>query len=131
MLHLTKTIHMATPVKNSPLNLSTKFIMFPIRSYGFFIFIHDCIESQTNKSFLLNLIRVPLLYQFFEEIYRNLRNYHFNYRILLDTKGLISPVSQKNSYLSVTIYAFSDFVVLNLHLILFPNMPFKQYSVTG
>ena len=53
---------MVIPVKNSPLKLSTSFIIFLIYLNGFSIFSHDCIECQTNEHICIksNIIAPPL-----------------------------------------------------------------------
>ena len=84
-----------------------QFYFIPHLPLWFSIFIHDCIECQTNKPFPINSqnISPPL------PIYENAT--HFNYRISMDTKGPISLSSQNNSYIFVIIDAFSHFVVTN------------------
>ena len=84
-----------------------QFSFIPHLPLWFSIFIHDCIECQTNKHFPIKPQNISPPLHFFENAT------HFNYRISMDTKGPISPSSQNNSYIFVIIDAFSHFVVTN------------------
>ena len=53
-------------------------------------FIHDCIECQRNKHFNMKIHTAPT--QSFSEHAPS-----FNYRISMDTKGPINPLSHKKS----------------------------------
>ena len=68
------------------------------------IFIHDCIECQRNKQFIIKIQTAPP--QSFSEPAPS-----FNYRISMDTKGPIKPPSYNKSYFHVLYDAFSHFVV--------------------
>ena len=70
------------------------------------IFIHDCLECQTNKHFPLKHNIAPHL-----PFYENAT--HFNCRIPMDTKGPISTTSNGNSYIFAIIDAFSHFIITN------------------
>ena len=70
------------------------------------IFIHECIECQTNKNFPFKHNIAPRV-PFFENAT------HFNYRISMDTKGPISPTSNGNFYIVVIIDASSHFIITN------------------
>ena len=59
----------------------------------FSIFIHDCIDCQTNKHFPIKPQNISPPLPFYESAT------HSNYRISMDTKGPISPSSQNNSYI--------------------------------
>ena len=84
-----------------------QFYFIPHLPLWFSIFIHDCIECQTNKHFPIKPQNISPPLPFYENAT------HFNYRISMDTKGPISPSSQNNSYIFVIIDAFSHFVVTN------------------
>ena len=68
------------------------------------IFIHDCIECQKNKQ-INRKIRTATIQTFSKSAS------YFNYRISMDTKHPIKPPSNQNSYIHVTVDAFSHFVV--------------------
>ena len=68
------------------------------------IFLHDCVECQRNDQFNQKIQTAPT--QSFSEHAPS-----FNYRISLDTKGPINPLSHNKSYIHVKIDAFSHFVV--------------------
>ena len=84
-----------------------QFYFIPHLPLWFSIFIHDCIECQTNKHFPIKPQNISPPLTFYENAT------HFNYRISMDTKGPISPSSQNNSYIFVIIDAFSHFIVTN------------------
>ena len=84
-----------------------QFYFFPHLPLWFSIFIHDCIDCQTNKHFPIKPQNISPPLPYIENAT------HFNYRISMDTKGPISPSSQNNSYIFVIIDAFSLFVVTN------------------
>ena len=84
-----------------------QFYFIPHLPLWFSIFIHDCIDCQTNKHFPIKPQNISPPLPFYESAT------HFNYRISMDTKGPISPSSQKNPYIFVIIDAFSHFVVTN------------------
>ena len=84
-----------------------QFYFIPHLPLWFSIFIHDCIDCQTNKHFPIKPQNISPPLPFYENAT------HFNYRISMDTKGPISPSSQNNSYIFVIIDAFSHFVVTN------------------
>ena len=101
-----------------------QFYFIPHLPLWFSIFIHDCIECQTNKHFPIKPQNNSPPLPFYENAT------HFNYRISMDTKGPISPSSQNNSYIFVII----DAVILLLQiqfLILLQNMLFKLFSTIG
>ena len=85
---LTKRVHMFTPVKNSPVKIFQLILLY---SLTHFFIIHDCTECQSNKHFAIKPDKnsPPLPF------YKNAT--HFNYRISMDTKGLISFYSQNTS----------------------------------
>ena len=85
----------------------TQFYFIPHLPLWFSIFIHDCIDCQTNKHFPIKPQNISPPLPFYESAT------HFNYRISMDTKGPISPSSQNNCYIFVIIDAFSHFVVTN------------------
>ena len=68
------------------------------------IFFHDRIESQRNKH-NIQKIQTAMIQTFSENAS------YFNYRISMDTKGPIHPISKQNSFIHVIVDAFSQFVV--------------------
>ena len=89
-----------------PIKTFIHFYYTPHLPLWFSIFIHDCIECQTNKHFPLKHNIAPLL------PFYGIAT-HFNYRFSMDTKGPISPTSNSNSYFFVIIDAFSHFIITN------------------
>ena len=85
----------------------TQYYYIPHLALWFSIFIHDCIECQTNKHFPIKPQNISPPLPFYEN------GTHFNYRISMDTKSPISPSSHNNSYIFIIIDAFSHFVVTN------------------
>ena len=79
----------------------------PYLDKWFSIFIHNCIECQSNKHFNMKIHTAPT--QSFSEHAPSFN--YFNYRISMDTKGPINPPSHDKSYIHVIIDAFSQFVV--------------------
>ena len=68
------------------------------------MFIHDCIECQCDEHFSMKIQTAPT-----QPFSQHAPSY--NYRISMDTKGPIKPLSQNKSYLHVIIDAFSHFVL--------------------
>ena len=63
------------------------------------MFIHDCIKCQQNEQ-NNQKIQTATIQTFSENAS------HFNYRISMDTKGLINPPSKQKSYIHVIVDAF-------------------------
>ena len=95
--------HSQTGIK-IPYNTFSHFYYVPYLEKWLSIFIHDCIECQRNKHFNVKIQTAPT--QSFSEHAPS-----FNYRISMDTKGPINPLSHNKSYIHVIIDAFSHFVV--------------------
>ena len=68
------------------------------------MFIHDCIECQQNKHINQKIQTATI-----QTISENAS--YFKYRISMDTKGPINPLSNQNLYTHVIVDAFSHFVV--------------------
>ena len=85
-------------------NTFKQYYYIPFLEKWLSIFIHDCFECQRNKHFNMKIQTAPT--QSFSEHAPS-----FNYRISMDTKGPINPLSHNNSYIHVIIDAFSHFVV--------------------
>ena len=66
------------------------------------IFIRDCLEYQRNKHFNMKVQTAPK--QSFSEHAPSI-----NYRISMDTKGPINPLSQNKSYILVIVDSFGHF----------------------
>ena len=81
-----------------------QFLFTPYLHKCMSIFIHNCIECQQNKQ-INQKIQTSKIQTFSENAS------FFNYRISMDTKGLINPPSKQNSYFHVIVDAFSHFVV--------------------
>ena len=90
-----------------------QFYFLPYLNKWMSIFTHDCIECQQNKHF--NKKTQTATMQTFSE-----NASYFNYRISMDTKGPINPLSKQNSCIDVIVDAFSLFVV---------TVPVKQNNV--
>ena len=66
--------------------------------------LHDCVECQRIEDFNMKIQTAPT--QPFSEHAPS-----FNYRISMDTKGPINPLSQHKSYIHVIVDAYSHFAV--------------------
>ena len=78
---------------------------FPNINKWIAILTQDCLNCQTSKS-MPNPLVAPQ--QSSLEV-----SPYFNHRISIDTKGPISPSSDGNSYINVTVDAFTHYVVLH------------------
>ena len=67
---------------------------------------NDCIVCQLNKPY-------PNQKQIAQKQDFKGQSLYFNHRISLDTKGPISPSSERNSYIMVIVDAFTHYVALN------------------
>ena len=86
-----------------------QFNFIPHLPLWFSIFIHDCIECQTNKHFLIKPQNISPPLRFYESATQ------FNYRISMDTKGPISPSSQNNSiFLSPLMHSVTLLLLIQL-----------------
>ena len=91
MLLLTKLTHVVTLVKNSPWKILPSFTIFLTCLYGsLFSFMIALNANQTNTHLPIKPNNISPLLLFYENAT------HFNYRIFVDTKGPISPSSQRN-----------------------------------
>ena len=105
MLHLSKPTHVVNPKKNFFQKIFNRFYYIPHLPLWFSIFIHECIEGQTNKHFPIkpNNISLPLAFLkmqltlFIESLWT------LKYPILHRHK--------ETFYIFVIIDAFSHFVV--------------------
>ena len=95
--------HSQTGIK-IPYNTFSQNYYLPYLEKWLSIFMHDCIECQRNKHLNMKIQTAPT--QSFSEHAPS-----FNYRISMDTKGLIDPPSLNKPYIHVIIDAFSHFVV--------------------
>ena len=88
----------------STYNTFSQYYYIPYPEKWLSIFIHDCLECQKNKHFNMKIQTAPK--QLFSE-----HAPFFKYRISMDTKGPINPLSQHKSNVHVIVDAFSHFVV--------------------
>ena len=85
-------------------NIFSQYCYIPYLEKWLSIFIFDFIECQRKEHFNMKIQTAPT--QSFSEHAPS-----FNYRIFMDTKGLLNHPSHNNSYIHVKIDAFSHFVV--------------------
>ena len=99
------TTFQVIPVVKKPMPKITENCYFPNIKLWIAILTQDCLNRQTSKS-MQNLLVAP------QQPFLKVSPY-YNQRISVDTKSVISPSSDGNSYVYVIVDAFTHFVVLH------------------
>ena len=94
--------HSHTGIK-IPYNTFSQYYYIPYLEKRLSVFIHDCLECQQIKHFIIKTQTAPI--QSFAEHAPS-----FNYRHSMDTKGTTNSPSNHKSYINVIVDGFSHFI---------------------